>query len=100
MKGLKETLASLRALRSRFERLLAAASARGGLGAPPTGHLRHQHDFGSNPGNLRMFCHVPQDLPKKGPLIVALHGCTQTAAAYDYGSGWSSLADRHGFAVL
>jgi feruloyl esterase len=99
MKGLKETLASLTALRRRFERLLASA-ARGGAGAPPTGHLRHQQDFGSNPGNLRMFCHVPQDLPKNSPLIVALHGCTQTAAAYDYGSGWSSLADRHGFAVL
>ncbi len=29
-----------------------------------------------------------------------LHGCTQTAAAYDHGSGWSKLADRHGFALL
>jgi len=31
---------------------------------------------------------------------VALHGCTQTAAVYDHGSGWSTLADTHGFAVL
>jgi len=29
-----------------------------------------------------------------------LHGCTQSAAAYDYGSGWSRLADRASFALL
>jgi poly(hydroxyalkanoate) depolymerase family esterase len=29
-----------------------------------------------------------------------LHGCTQTAASYDHGTGWSRLADQHGFAVL
>lgn len=34
------------------------------------------------------------------PLVVALHGCTQTAGDYDNGSGWSKLADRQGFAVL
>jgi poly(hydroxyalkanoate) depolymerase family esterase len=33
-------------------------------------------------------------------LVVALHGCTQTAADYDHGSGWTRLADRYGFAVL
>jgi poly(hydroxyalkanoate) depolymerase family esterase len=31
------------------------------------------------------------------PLVVVLHGCTQDAAVYDHGSGWSALADRHGF---
>ena len=29
------------------------------------------------------------------PLVVILHGCTQNAAVYDRGSGWSALADRH-----
>ena len=29
-----------------------------------------------------------------------LHGCTQTAAGYDYMSGWSQLADKAGFALL
>jgi poly(hydroxyalkanoate) depolymerase family esterase len=33
-------------------------------------------------------------------LVVALHGCTQTASAYDTGTGWSGLAEAHGFAVL
>ena len=57
-------------------------------------------EFGSNPGNLRMMVYIPDDLPPSAPLVVALHGCTQTAACYDYGTGWSTLADRHGFAVL
>lgn len=57
-------------------------------------------DFGSNPGNLRMFTYVPEDLPPSAPLVVALHGCTQTAAAYDQGTGWSRLADRLGFSLL
>jgi poly(hydroxyalkanoate) depolymerase family esterase len=29
-----------------------------------------------------------------------LHGCTQDAATYDRGSGWSTLAERQGFALL
>jgi feruloyl esterase len=32
--------------------------------------------------------------------VVVLHGCTQTAAGYDHGSGWSALADRYGFVLL
>jgi poly(hydroxyalkanoate) depolymerase family esterase len=56
--------------------------------------------FGSNPGQLRARIYTPADLPAGAPLVVVLHGCTQTAADYDHGSGWSSLADRHGFALL
>src|SRR5205085_8954569 len=53
-----------------------------------------------NPGNLRMLVHVPKGLPSTAPLVVALHGCNQTADEYDYGTGWSSLANRLGFAVV
>jgi poly(hydroxyalkanoate) depolymerase family esterase len=56
--------------------------------------------FGSNPGNLRMLTHVPETVSSSPALVVVLHGCTQTAAGYDHGSGWSSVADRHGFVVL
>lgn len=45
-------------------------------------------------------CHLPSNLSPGAPLVVALHGCTQTAGDYDNGSGWSQLADREGFAVL
>lgn len=54
----------------------------------------------SNPGNLRARCYVPEGLERPAPLLVVLHGCTQTAAGYDQGAGWSALADRHGFALL
>jgi poly(hydroxyalkanoate) depolymerase family esterase len=56
--------------------------------------------FGSNPGELRMFTYVPNNLPDSAPLVVLLHGGTQSAASYDQGSGWSRLADRYGFALL
>ncbi len=56
--------------------------------------------FGSNPGNLRMFKHVPSALPAGAPLVVALHGCAQSAASYDAETGWQLFADRYRFALL
>ena len=56
--------------------------------------------FSPNPGNLRMFSYVPPSLKRGAPLVVVLHGCGQTAGGYDFGTGWSQLAARHGFAVL
>ena len=53
-----------------------------------------------NPGNLIGRYHVPKGLKGSAPLVVVLHGCTQDAAVYDQGSGWSRLADRHGFILL
>jgi feruloyl esterase len=47
-----------------------------------------------------MFTYVPTTLPPKPALVVVLHGCTQSAAAYDFGAGWSTLAERHGFVVV
>jgi poly(hydroxyalkanoate) depolymerase family esterase len=57
-------------------------------------------DFGANPGNLRMLSFIPEGLSQRIPLVVVLHGCTQTAAGYDVGAGWSALARRYGFALL
>lgn len=56
--------------------------------------------FGSNPGELRMWRYVPDGLPPSSPLVVALHGCMQSAAAYDDESGWIKYADSLGFALL
>jgi len=56
--------------------------------------------FAPNPGNLRMFRHLPRGLKAGAPLVVVLHGCGQTAAGYDQGVGWCQLADSLGFAVL
>ena len=63
-------------------------------------HLTETRNFGPNPGALRMFSHLTPDLPDQCPLLVVLHGCTQSAAVYDLGAGWSTLADRFGFALL
>ena len=70
------------------------------IGATGTDRLSDLPDFGASASGLRARCYVPDDLPAGAPLVVVLHGCTQTAAAYDHGSGWSELADRHGFALL
>ncbi len=56
--------------------------------------------FGTNPGALKMFAHVPEQLPRASALVVVLHGCGQTATGYDVGTGWSTLANRYGFALL
>ena len=57
-------------------------------------------DFGSNPGNLRMFSFVPEGIPEKSGLVVVLHGCTQNPRGYDAGAGWSTVAERYGFALV
>ncbi len=56
-------------------------------------------NFGSNPGALKMYATVPSR-PKTSPaLVVALHGCTQTAAEYKK-AGWDTFGERYGFYVL
>lgn len=57
-------------------------------------------DFGSNHGELRMWTYNADSLSNTSPLVVVLHGSTQTADAFAEGSGWLSLAKRHGFTVL
>jgi len=47
-----------------------------------------------------MFTYLPPQISTDCPLVVVLHGCAQTAASYDRGAGWSTLADRFGFALL
>src|SRR5438105_13212210 len=102
MRDFREVLARLQAFRSKFESLLAsarrkAASARGAPARRPT-QLRELTGFGANPGNLRMFAYAPEDMPPKPPLVIALHGCTQTSDEYDHGTGWSRLPHSLGFA--
>jgi poly(hydroxyalkanoate) depolymerase family esterase len=64
------------------------------------GPLVRVKDFGANPGGLKMFSYVPANLPRKPALVVVLHGCGQSASGYDFGTGWSTLAKRYGFALL
>ena len=82
--------------------MAARRLVRNAEGVAPARPLAELTEFGNDPGNLRALCFVPEDLPRDGTaaLVVALHGCTQTAAAYDRGCGWSVLAGREGFALL
>ena len=62
------------------------------------GRLDDLVGFGTNPGDLDARIYVPTGAPNA--LVVVLHGCTQNASVYDHGSGWSKLAEQHGFALL
>ncbi|MGW1052598.1 extracellular catalytic domain type 1 short-chain-length polyhydroxyalkanoate depolymerase [Streptomyces sp. NPDC002521] len=56
--------------------------------------------FGSNPGALTMYVYRPASLPAHPPVVVALHGCTQSAQVYADNSGLPQLADRDGFLLV
>jgi poly(hydroxyalkanoate) depolymerase family esterase len=68
--------------------------------APGEDRLSDLQSFGRDPGNLRARYYIPPGVAEGAALVVVLHGCTQNAAVYDHGSGWSKLADRHGFILL
>lgn len=91
MRGLASTVSRLAALRR------VAQSA--GREADDSRFIKLT-SFGSNPGKLRALLYSPDNLRPAAPLVVVMHGCTQNAAGYDRGAGWSTLADRHGFALL
>ena len=78
---------------------------RGSNGAattPPAGAFTtlEAHSPDTNPGNLRMWTYMPSEMADDRALVVVLHGCGQTAAGYNHGAGWSTLAERYGFALL
>jgi len=102
MQRLGKMITQLSHYRSRWEEL---AKASGAIQATfereeALSRLTEVTGFGSNPGNLRILTYVPPGAAPSPALVVVLHGCTQTAAGYDHGSGWSTLADRYGFALL
>ena len=63
------------------------------------GTLTEVVGFGGNPGNLKMYKYVPDNMPTEAPLVVSLHGCSQTASAYS-SNGWTDLADEWKFYLL
>lgn len=91
MRTLSDTIARLAALRG---------AELGGCTPDVANHLSRLDAFGSTPGALQAYIYIPASLGAGAALVVVLHGCTQTAAGYDIGAGWSEMADRHGFALL
>jgi poly(hydroxyalkanoate) depolymerase family esterase len=76
--------------------VLAGGIAAGAVAAEPV----EVPTFGTNPGNLRMFLHAPDEIDGPAPLVVVLHGCRQTALGYGETSGWVEVADSHGFLLV
>lgn len=68
--------------------------------AMPAAALEQVEDFGSNPGALDMFLHLPQGDTTGLPLVVAMHGCTQSAGGFDDETGLAGLAESAGFVLL
>ncbi|MCG8574843.1 MAG: PHB depolymerase family esterase [Flavobacteriales bacterium] len=65
--------------------------------------LEEIHEFGSNPGNLAFFRYSPKDIQDSDtprPLIIALHGCNQSAGAIARISDWNKMADRYNFHLI
>jgi poly(hydroxyalkanoate) depolymerase family esterase len=89
LRTISDTIARLKAMQQNSLPATGIADKLGTLAA-----------FGSNPGALRARTHIPEGLKPGSPLVVVLHGCTQTAAGYDHAAGWSHLADTYGFALL
>jgi feruloyl esterase len=86
-----------------WDKMLQAAARMKNAGphaGPRQDHLHEVRDFGANPGALRMSVHLPPRVARGSALVVVLHGCSQSAADYDLGAGWSTLADRFGFCLL
>ncbi|BFV56482.1 hypothetical protein KCMC57_up15860 [Kitasatospora sp. CMC57] len=93
------------ALRRRIAATAGALALAAGLltaGAPlaTAAGLTQVTGFGSNPGSLAMYEYAPAGLPTGAPLVVALHGCVQSASDYHSHSGWAQFADQYGFAVV
>ncbi|MBI1891174.1 MAG: PHB depolymerase family esterase [Burkholderiales bacterium] len=86
---------------SRLKSLLAAAAV-----AACTTHsafgatLTQVFSFGTNPGNLLMYKYVPASMPSSAPVVVLLHGCSQSAASYDDEPGWVKFANQYKFYLV
>ncbi|MDH5823605.1 PHB depolymerase family esterase [Luteimonas sp. RD2P54] len=68
--------------------------AAGGDGGLP------RHRFSCDAGQLEYGLHVPAGLDAAGaPLLLMLHGCTQTPEDFARGTRMNQLADAHGYVV-
>ncbi len=63
------------------------------------GTITPVQNFGSNPGRIKMYKYVPDNVPANAPLVVSLHGCLQSAETYS-NVGWKKLADKWKFYII
>jgi poly(hydroxyalkanoate) depolymerase family esterase len=72
------------------------------IAAPPaaSAQLTEVTNFGTNPTNLRMHLYVPDGVPSRPALLVAVHYCTGSGPAFYSGTEFASQADQHKFIVI
>ena len=75
-----------------------AQAEHGGGGAPATGRFEARHHSGPA-GSIDYMLYRPATAAPGMPLVVMLHGCTQTPEDFARGTGMNGLADELGFLV-
>jgi poly(hydroxyalkanoate) depolymerase family esterase len=100
MLSLRKAIASLARNKRKWDKRTDAPIEGVAEAAASPSDLEAIASFGSNPGNLLMRRYLPPRLAPKPALVVVLHGCKQSGSGYERGAGWSTLADRYGFALL
>ncbi|MFE6157895.1 PHB depolymerase family esterase [Streptomyces sp. NPDC056486] len=68
--------------------------------APTAVALEKVADFGANPGSLNMYVYRPATLAANPAVVVAMHGCSQSAQLYADNAGLVKFADQHGFLLV
>lgn len=63
-------------------------------------HAVSNFNEGTYVSGIKMNLHIPADLPKNAPVVLAMHGCSQTALSFKNTSGWTALADKYKFFVI
>ncbi len=90
-----------RAARPASRRAVAAASARPKAAAPPGAGTWRRYVYAGLAGRREYFVYVPRALGRgRVPLLVALHGCGQTAADFAVSTRFNQLADRQRCVVV
>ncbi len=79
--------------------LVVAAMIAAAATAASAGTLEQVPSFGSNPGGLSMWRYRPTTPAANAPLVLFLHGCSQTHTESAL-VGWTQLADQYGFYVV
>src|SRR6478735_8821470 len=79
-----------------------AGAAQGRQPAPPGKGTWHQHRYTGLAGTRSFRVYIPKGLRRttRAPLLLALHGCTQTGLDFAAGTRFNDLADTHKFIVV